>query len=115
MRILACITMLTVSAAAATTALAQAPAPAVHAKPVVKTSCSDYVALDETIKPKFIYYAVGHTKKGSKDAVFEEDAIEKIKPELDRYCSLNLSKSAYDKVMASSIASEKAAAHQQKK
>lgn len=115
MRVLACITVLTVSAVSATAALAQTSAPAAPAKPVVKTTCSDYLALDETIKPKFIFYAVGHAKKGNKDAVFEEDAIEKIKPELDQYCSVNLTKSAYDKVMASSIASEKASLHQHKK
>lgn len=35
-------------------------------------------------------------------------AIDKIKPELDKFCSINLTKSAYDKVIASSVASEKA-------
>ncbi|WP_229263323.1 hypothetical protein [Duganella dendranthematis] len=34
-------------------------------------------------------------------------AIDKIKRELDKFCSINLTKSAYDKVIASSIASEK--------
>ncbi|KQR55066.1 HdeA/HdeB family chaperone [Acidovorax sp. Leaf160] len=106
MRVLSCLTALTVSAVTATAALAQAPAPAAPARPVVKTTCADYVALNETVKPKFIYYAVGHTKKGAKDVVFEEDAIEKIKPELDQYCAVNLTKSAYDQVMASSMASD---------
>ena len=55
---------------------------------------------------QFIYFAVGHTKKGRPAAVFDEVAVEKIQPELDEYCKVNLTKSAYDKVMASSMASE---------
>lgn len=94
---------------AASTALAQAPAAPAKAKSIVKTSCQEYMALDETIKPKFIYYAVGHSKKGQPEAVFDEVAVEKIRPELDKYCTVNLTKSAYDKVMAESIASERAA------
>ncbi len=106
MRVLAYITALTLSAVTATAALAQTPAPAAPAKPVVKTTCADYIALSETVKPKFIYYAVGHSKKGNKEAVFEEEAIDKIKPQLDQFCSVNLTKSAYEKVIASSMASD---------
>lgn len=94
---------------AASAATAQAPATPAKAKSIVKTSCQEYVALDETIKPKFIYYAVGHSKKGNREVVFDEVAVEKIKPELDKFCTVNLTKSAYDKVMAESIASERAA------
>ncbi len=126
MRVLARLSALTLSTLVAATAMAQTPspakaptataavtaAPAAKArKPIVKTTCSDYVGMDETIKPKFIYYAVGHTQGGKKEAVFEEDAIEKIKPELDQYCSVHLDKSAYAKVLASSMASEGNAAH----
>lgn len=116
MKTIACITVLTFSALAAGAASAQtsvpaapaaAPAHAAHmAKPIVKTTCADYTALDETIKPEFIYYVVGHSKHGRPDAVFDEVAIDKIKPELDQYCSVNLTKSAYEKVMASSMASD---------
>ena len=66
----------------------------------------DYVALDETVKPKFIYYVVGHGTHGKKEAVFDEVAVERIKPQLDEYCKINLSKSAYKQVMASSMASD---------
>ena len=126
MRVLARLSALTLSTLVCATAMAQTPSPAkapaataaVAAaptakarKPIVKTTCSDYVGLDESIKPKFIYYAVGHTQGGKKEAVFEEDAIEKIKPELDQYCSVHLDKSAYAKVLASSMASEGNAAH----
>ncbi|ABM30700.1 HdeA family protein [Paracidovorax citrulli] len=128
MRVLARLSVLTLSSLAAAAAMAQTPSPAAPSaaatnpaaatapaakarKPLVKTTCSDYVGMDETVKPKFIYYAVGHTQGGKKEAVFEEDAIEKIKPELDQYCSVHLTKSAYAKVMASSMASEGSAAH----
>ncbi|NYE61729.1 acid stress chaperone HdeA [Duganella sp. 1224] len=103
MKIVPYLAALTLSAIATTSAMAETAA-----KPVVKTSCADYVALNETIKPQFIYYVVGHGKKGQKEAVFEEVDIEKIKPEVDKFCSINLTKSAYDQVIASSVASEKA-------
>lgn len=107
MKVLPYIAALTISAVTATAAMAQDTAHA-PAKPIVKTTCADYVALDETVKPRFIYYVVGRAQNGKKEAVFEEVDIDKIKPELDKFCSINLTKSAYDKVIASSVASEKA-------
>lgn len=101
MKMIASLSVLTFTALAATTAMAQAP------KPIVKTTCADYVGMQETVKPKFVYYAVGHTKKGKKEAVFDEVAVDKIKPELDQFCAVNLTKSAYDHVMATSMASER--------
>ena len=112
MNVLTRICALTLAIVGATASLARTPSqPAPHAKPVVKTTCADYVAMNEAIKPQFIYYAVGHGKKGAKEAVFEEDALVKVKPELDQYCSVNLNQSAYDNVIASSIASEAKARH----
>ena len=114
MRVLPYITALALTAVTATAALAQTPAPAAAApaKPIVKTTCADYIALNETVKPKFIYSAVGHSKKGNKEAVFEEESIDKIKPQLDEFCAVNLTKSAYEKVIASSMATDPAnAAH----
>ncbi|MBO9646691.1 MAG: HNS-dependent expression A [Pseudacidovorax sp.] len=116
MKVLAALSVLTLSTLAASAAMAQTPPPApaapaavqatATAKPIVKMRCSDYVALDETVKPKFIYYVVGHGTHGKKDAVFDEVAVEKIKPQLDEYCKINLTKSAYKQVMASSMASD---------
>ncbi len=106
MKAFRCLPVLALSALAATAAMAQAAAPAAPAKPVVQTTCSDYLALNETVRPKFIYYAVGHGRNGKPEAVFEETAIEKIKPELDQYCSTHLTESAYRKVIASSMASD---------
>ncbi len=80
---------------------------AAPATPVAKTTCQDYLALDETVKPKFIYYAAGLSKKGQETAVLDVEGTERIKPELDQYCKVNLTKSAYEQVMKSSMASEK--------
>lgn len=77
------------------------------AKPITQITCQDYLALGETVRPKFIYYAVGHGAKGDPEAVLDIEGTETIQPELDRFCEVNLDKSAYDEVMKSSMASEK--------
>ena len=65
MKITACIAF-AVSALASAATMAQDAAQA-PAKPILKTTCADYVALDETIKPRFIYYVVGHAQNGRKE------------------------------------------------
>lgn len=78
-------------------------------KPVVETSCADYLAMDETIKPKFIYYSVGYSKSGKPIITgFDVIGVDKIKPVVDEYCRIHLKESAYKKVIEESIASEKA-------
>lgn len=107
---------LALAALATTSVMAQAPSATTATKPVVQTTCTDYVGMQESFKPKFIYFAVGHGKHGAKAAVIDEIGVEKIKPELDEYCKVHLTKSAYDKVIASSMASEPShKAHTQKK
>ena len=116
MNVLTRLSALTLVAFSATAAMATTPAPAATAaaatpaaKPIVKTTCTDYTAMDASFKPKFIYFAVGHGKHGAKEAFIDEVGIEKIQPELDEYCKVHLGRSAYDKVIASSMASEHAA------
>ena len=111
MNVLTRLSALTLVAFSATAAMATTPAPAAAAatpvvKPIVKTTCTDYTAMDASFKPKFIYFGVGHGKHGAKVAFIDEVGIEKIQPELDQYCKVHLGKSAYDKVIASSMASE---------
>lgn len=108
------LTMLTLALAAAwplaqAATPATAPATAEAAKPIVKTTCEDFLAMNETIKPKFIYYAVGHTAKGRPEAVLDVAGTDTLQPELEQYCKVNLDKSAYAHVMQASMASEKAA------
>lgn len=75
-------------------------------KPIVQTTCQDFLAMDETIKPKFIYYAVGHGSKGQPEAVLDVAGTDTIQPELEKYCKVNLTKSAYEHVMQTSIATD---------
>lgn len=111
MRVLASLSALSLAAVTATAAMAQTPSqPGAPARPAVKTTCADYIGMKETVKPQFIYFAVGHGKQGGQDAVFEEGVVEKVKPELDQYCAVHLTHSAYEKVLAASMASEPAGA-----
>lgn len=86
---------------------AQAASPPPN-KSLTQTSCADYLAMDEVVKPKFIYYAVGHSKSGKPTSVtFDVVAVDKIVPVVDEYCQVHLNASAYQKVMEESMASEK--------
>lgn len=77
-----------------------------NAKPITQTTCADYLALDESVQPKFIYYAVGHSQNGDPEAVFNMAGVDTIHPQLNEFCEINLTKSAYLQVMKSSMASE---------
>jgi len=107
---LLCALALTLGAA---TPMAQAAPPAAaNAKPVVSITCKDYLAMDETAKPNFIHAAsqAAHKEIAKKVTSIIVDKLgveERLKPELDQYCKLNLDKSAYEQVMKSSMASEK--------
>ena len=73
-----------------------------------QTSCKDFLAMDETVKPKFIYYSVGHSKSGKPNSVtFDVVSVDRIQPAIDEYCRVHLTASAYQKVMEESKASEK--------
>lgn len=77
-------------------------------KPVAQTSCKEYMEMDETIKPKFIFYTAGYTHNGKSVApTFDVVAVDKMKPVIDEYCRVHLTASAYQKVMDESMASEK--------
>ena len=107
MKTVACLSVLALALGTGMS-LAQAATPAApSSKSIVKTTCQDYLAMDETVKPKFIYYAVGHTKKGKPETILDISGTDTIQPELDQYCKVNLSKSAYEHVMKTSMASEK--------
>ena len=77
-------------------------------KSIAQTSCNDYLAMDDVVKPKFIYYTVGYSKRGKPtSATFDVVDVDKIMPVIDEYCRVHLTASAYQKVMAESKASEK--------
>ncbi len=78
-------------------------------KSLVQTSCKDYLEMDEVVKPKFIYYTVGYSKRGKPtSATFDVVDVDKIKPVVDEYCRVHLTASAYQSVMQESKSSEKA-------
>jgi len=77
-------------------------------KSIVQTSCKEYLEMDEVIKPKFIYYSVGYSKRGKPtSATFDIVGVDRMKPVVDEYCRVHLTSSAYQKVMKESMASEK--------
>jgi len=77
-------------------------------KPVARTSCEDYLKMDDAVKPKFIYYSVGYSKRGKpSSATFDVVGVDKMKPVIDEYCRVHLTASAYQKVMDESKALEK--------
>ncbi|MEO8835991.1 MAG: HdeA/HdeB family chaperone [Caldimonas sp.] len=79
-----------------------------HKKLVAQTSCKDYLEMDDVVKPKFIYYSVGYSKRGKPaSATFDVVDVDKMKPVIDEYCRVHLTASAYQKVMDESRASEK--------
>lgn len=75
---------------------------------IVHTTCKDYLAMQEVVKPKFIYYSVGYSKRGKPtSATFDVIDVDRIQPVVDEYCRVHLTASAYRKVMEESIASDK--------
>ena len=77
-------------------------------KPIAQTSCSDYLGMDDVVKPKFIYYTVGYSKSGKPaSATFDVVDVDKLIPVVDEYCRVHLTASAFQKVMDESKASEK--------
>ena len=115
MKALISMSILAVFAIAQGVAQAQAPAQtqtqtvnASSKKAVTQTTCKDYLEMDEVIKPKFIYYSVGYSAHGKPvAATFDVVDVDQIKPVLDEFCRVNLTESAYQKVMKESMASEK--------
>ena len=77
-------------------------------KPIAQMSCKDYLGMDDVVKPKFIYYTVGYSKRGKPAlTTFDVVDVDKIMPVVDEYCRVHLTASAYRKVMDVSKASEK--------
>ena len=67
-------------AALVTPALAATQTPA-------KMTCNDFVMLDDTVKPKVVYWAEGFNKKGKPvDAVVDVDETDKLVPTLVADC-----------------------------
>lgn len=74
------------SVVTAASGVPQKPATAATPKPV-KMSCKEFVALDDTVKPKVVYWAEGFSKKGKPvDSVIDVDETDKLVPMLVTEC-----------------------------
>jgi len=56
-------------------------------KPLGKMTCDDFLAIDDTIKPKVVYWAAAYGKGGKpENAVLDIEGTEKIVPALIEEC-----------------------------
>lgn len=69
-------------------------------KPVEQMTCEDYLTLDETVQPEFIYYVVGHSTQGDPEAVLDVEGIDRIRPEIDEYCKAHTKESVHQWIKA---------------
>jgi acid stress chaperone HdeA len=70
-------------------------------KPLGKMTCEDFLAIDETIKPKVVYYAVAYAKGGKPEAaVLDVEGTEKITPLVIEDCKKAPTESFWQKVKA---------------
>ncbi len=66
---------------------AQKPKVAAVAPKPMKMSCKEFVALDDVVKPKVVYWAEGYSKKGKPvDSVVDVDETDKLVPVLVTEC-----------------------------
>jgi acid stress chaperone HdeA len=70
-------------------------------KPLGKMTCEDFLAVDDTFKPKVVYYAVAYAKGGKPEAaIIDVEGTEKITPLLIEECKAKPKESFWQKVKA---------------
>jgi acid stress chaperone HdeA len=70
-------------------------------KPLGKMTCEDFLAVDDTFKPKLVYYAVAYAKGGKPEAaVIDVEGTDKITPLLIEECKANPKESFWKKLKA---------------
>ena len=70
-------------------------------KPLGKMTCEDFLAMDDTVKPKVVYWAVAYGKGGKPEAaVLDVEGTEKITPLLIQECQAKPKESFWKKVKA---------------
>jgi acid stress chaperone HdeA len=70
-------------------------------KPLGKMNCEDFLALDESVKPKAVYWAVAYARGGKPEAaVLDVEGTEKITPLLVEECKAAPKESFWKKVKA---------------
>jgi len=72
-------------------------------KPLGKVTCEEFLAVDETFKPKMVYYAAAYGKGGKPEAaVLDAEGTEKLIPVIIEKCKATPKASFYQKVKAES-------------
>lgn len=70
-------------------------------KPLGKMSCEDFLAVDDSIKPKVVFWAVAYGKGGKPEAaVLDVEGTEKMTPLLIEECKAKPKDSFWKKVKA---------------
>jgi hypothetical protein len=70
-------------------------------KPLGKMTCEDFLAVDDTVKPKVVYWAVAYAKGGKPEAaVIDVEATDQITPVLVEECKAKPKESFWKKVKA---------------
>ncbi len=68
-------------------------------KPLGKMTCEDFLAVDDSFKPKVVYYAVAYAKGGKPEAaVIDVEGTEKLTPLLVEECKAKPKESFWQKV-----------------
>ena len=74
---------------------------AASSKPLGKMTCEDFLAVEDTVKPKLVYWAVAYAKGGKPEAaVVDVEATDKITPVLIQECQAKPKESFWQKVKA---------------
>jgi acid stress chaperone HdeA len=70
-------------------------------KPLGKMTCEDFLVLDDTVKPKVVYWAVAYARGGKPQAaVLDIEGTDKITPLLIQECTAKPKDSFWKKVKA---------------
>ena len=71
------------------------------AKPLGKMTCEDFLAVEDTIKPKVVFWAVAYAQGGKPEAaVLDIEGTDKITPLLIEDCKAAPKESFWKKVKA---------------
>ena len=72
-------------------------------KPLTKLTCEEFLGVDESFKPKMVYWAAAYGKGGKPEAaVLDVEGTEKMIPVLIEKCKAAPKSSFYQKVKAES-------------
>jgi acid stress chaperone HdeA len=70
-------------------------------KPLGKITCEDFLAVDDSFKPKLVYFGVAYAKGGKPEAaVLDMEGTEKITPMLIEACQAQPKASFWQKLKA---------------